>query len=99
MATKRQHRLAKQEGVSIPATKEKKVPQATATGLNSMANWLVLILLILPLAYSRATMDALLSVRYIILSIFLGLFVAYFFLYRKQAVFDRGPVSVKRSME
>jgi O-antigen ligase len=85
MASKRQRRIATQEGENItaPASKAKSPPPPS--GLNSMTNWLVLLLLILPVAFSRATMDALLSIRYILLSVFLGLFVAYFFLYRKQA--------------
>src|SRR5690349_8021076 len=50
-----------------------------------MSNWLVLLLLVLPVAYSKATMDALLSIRYILLSIFLLVFALYFLWWRREA--------------
>jgi O-antigen ligase len=83
MSKRKQRREAAQVAEPVIAAKKEKAI-TTSTGLNSMTNWLVVLLLLLPVAYSKATMDALLSVRYIILGIFLLLFVAYFFWYRKQ---------------
>lgn len=85
MSKKKQRRQAMQEMVtSVPAAKKGPKPNPNS-GLHSMTNWLVVLLLLLPVVHSTATMDALLSVRYILLGIFLLLFVFYFFWYRQQA--------------
>ncbi|HEX7847060.1 MAG TPA: O-antigen ligase family protein [Chitinophagaceae bacterium] len=80
MSKKKQRKLAAE---TAPAPQQKQKATASPTGLNNMSNWLIVLLLVLPLLYSWSTMDALLSIRYITLSIFLLLFVLYFFLYKK----------------
>lgn len=85
MSKRKQRREAAQKAEPITAAKKGKAIVANS-GLNSMTNWLLFLLLLLPVAYSKATMDPLMSVRYIILGIFLLLFVGYFFGYRKQAI-------------
>ena len=49
-----------------------------------MTNWLVVLILVLPILFSRITLDPVISVRYTLLAGFVFLFVAYFFLVRKR---------------
>jgi O-antigen ligase len=62
--------------------------------MNSMTNWLVILVLILPLVFSRTSIDATLSPRYIFLSSFMLLFVLFFVLYKKRYP-PALPLSVK----
>ena len=64
------------------ATKAKTV----ATGINSMINWLSVLLLILPFLYSESVLDTAVSVRYIFLCAFILFFVLYFFAWQKKPV-------------
>lgn len=59
-----------------PVIKEKNNP---ANGLNSMTNWLIVLIGVLPVLFSRQTMDPAIAVRYIFISGFMLLFVLYFF--------------------
>ena len=64
------------------ATKAKTV----ATGINSMINWLSVLLLILPFLYSESVLDTAVSVRYIFLCAFILFFVLYFFAWQKKPI-------------
>lgn len=64
------------------ATKAKTV----ATGINSMINWLLVLLLILPFLYSESVLDTAVSVRYIFLCAFILFFVLYFFAWQKKPI-------------
>jgi O-antigen ligase len=78
--------------VALPK-KEKALP--APNGLNSMANWLMLLVLVLPLVYSTKPMDPVLTPRYILLSGFLFLFTLYFFVLRKTTVPYSIPLLLK----
>ena len=64
------------------ATKAKTV----ATGINSMINWLSVLLLILPFLYSESVLDTAVSVRYIFLCAFILFFVLYFLAWQKRPI-------------
>lgn len=68
-----------------PPVKKTVAPQEPK-GLNSMSNWLILLVLVLPITYSTDVMDSALVPRYIILSGFLCLFTVYFFFLRKRRI-------------
>jgi O-antigen ligase len=58
---------------------------AVATeGINSMTNWLIALVMILPFLYSTQTMDPVLSIRYVFLSGFVLLFLIYFLLFNNR---------------
>lgn len=56
---------------------------ASATRLNSMTNWLAVLIFILPVLFSRVTLDPVITVRYIFLSVFILLFLLFFFIIKK----------------
>src|SRR6187549_3362566 len=60
-----------------------KTPPAL-TGINSMMNWLLVLIVILPFLYSETPLDTVVSVRYIFLCAFMLLFVLYFFAWKKR---------------
>ena len=62
--------------IALPK-KEKTLP--AASGLNSMTNWLLALVLVLPLLVSKASMDPTITIRYIFLGGFTLLFLIYFF--------------------
>jgi hypothetical protein len=62
-----------------------KIP-STSSGVNSMMNWLLVLIVILPFLYSEIPLDTVVSVRYIFLSGFLLLFILYFFAWKKRMV-------------
>src|SRR6188768_4554813 len=64
-----------------------KTPPAS-TGINSMMNWLLMLVVILPFLYSEIPLDTVVSVRYIFLCGFMLLFVLYFFSLKKKMVTD-----------
>lgn len=74
MSKKRKKQLEK---VEVKPGKKAKL-ERSATGPNSMVNWLVVLVLILPLLFSRASIDPTIAVRYILLGFFLLLFIANF---------------------
>ncbi len=59
---------------------------ASYSGLNSMTNWFIILVLVLPVLISSEAMDPSLSVRYIFLGIFMLLFILFFYLARKTSV-------------
>lgn len=83
MSKIRERKPAPQAPTATKTAKAK--PASASSGFNNMSNWLTLLVMILPIAFSRATMDALLSIRYIVLGVFMLLFILYFFWYRQQA--------------
>ena len=56
---------------------------AVPGGWNSMTNWLIVLVFVLPVIFSRETLDPAITVRYIFLGSFILLFVLYFFLRKK----------------
>ena len=62
-----------------------KTPPAS-TGINSMMNWLLVLIVILPFLYSEIPLDTVVSVRYIFLCGFMLLFVLYFFAWKKRTI-------------
>jgi O-antigen ligase len=61
-------------------------PPSEPKGFNSMSNWLVLLILILPITYSTDVLDSALVPRYVLLGEFLVLFKVYFFFIRKRSI-------------
>jgi hypothetical protein len=55
-------------------------------GINSMMNWLLVLIVNLPFLYSEIPLDTVVSVRYIFLCGFLLLFILYFFAWKKRMV-------------
>lgn len=70
-----------------------------ATGKSSstipMTKWMILLLLLLPVIYHREAMDPVLMPRYILLSVFIFLFVLFFYVLRKTALSYPLPLGVK----
>jgi O-antigen ligase len=77
---------AKAPSATAVAPAQKKRSRPPGGGINSMTNWLLLLVLILPLLYSAKTPDPVLMPRYIFLSGFLLLFTLYFFVLRKTVI-------------
>ncbi|TMI91981.1 MAG: hypothetical protein E6H08_12620, partial [Bacteroidetes bacterium] len=76
-----------------PGSRTQKKPErvsskisTTSTGINSMMNWLLVLIAILPFLYSEIPLDTVVSVRYIFLCGFMLLFVLYFFAWKKRMV-------------
>ncbi len=59
---------------------------SASPGINSMMNWLLALIVILPFLYSEIPLDTVVSVRYIFLCGFMLLFVLYFFAWKKRMV-------------
>lgn len=68
-----------------PTVKKVQAPLETR-GMNSMCNWLILLILMMPILYSTDVMDAALVPRYIVLGGFLFLFTLYFLFLRSQNI-------------
>src|SRR6188768_3390155 len=75
----------KRKSSNKPATisREKKVDLPLSNSWNTMINWLVVLVLILPVLVSYTTIDPILTIRYIFLSLFVLLFCVTFFLFKK----------------
>jgi putative inorganic carbon (HCO3(-)) transporter len=78
--------------VTLP--KNEKAKQV-ASGLNSMTNWLILLVLILPLVYSAKVPDPVFTPRHLFLTGFLLLFMLYFFAARKTVIAHNLPPLLK----
>ena len=65
------------------------------TGMNSMINWIIPLVLILPVLFSREERDTVLTIRYIFLGCFLLLFLIYFYLLKKTAGVSSYPSVIK----
>src|SRR5438045_5467738 len=81
--------MSKQKPGSNPTKKTERVSSkisATSTGINSMMNWLLVLIAILPFLYSEIPLDTVVSVRYIFLCGFMLLFVLYFFAGKKRLI-------------
>lgn len=64
-----------------PVTKASKKNMAHTgelTGLNSMTNWFIVLAFILPLIFSRQTIDPVITVRFIFLGFFMLFFILFF---------------------
>ncbi|HMJ48436.1 MAG TPA: O-antigen ligase family protein [Ferruginibacter sp.] len=68
---------------------------STPSGINNMANWIVILVAILPLLFSNVTMDPNITVRYLFLSIFIVCFLVYFFVVQKNTIDFSFPLLVK----
>ena len=81
--------MSKQRPGSTQKKTERLITGKTASpqpGINSMINWLLILILILPFLYSKIPLDTVVSVRYIFLCCFMLLFVLYFFAWKKRMV-------------
>lgn len=83
----RQKATAKQ-----PLSRKGAIPTATHSG---MVSWLILLSLVLPLSFSRTTLDPVLSIRHHILCTFVFAFALYFFVIRKTPVQLSFPPLIK----
>jgi O-antigen ligase len=79
---------------TTPVSKKQKTVSANG-GLNSMTNWLLLLVLLLPVLYSSKTMDPVITIRFIFLSAFVLLFVLFFYAWRKTTVASVWPLLIK----
>ena len=86
--SKRKQKIIPQSQKPVPgaATTKSKTVAAHPTGINSMINWLAVLLFILPFLYSENVLDTAVSVRYIFLCSFILLFVLYFFAWKKRFI-------------
>jgi O-antigen ligase len=62
---------------------EKSLVSINNTGWKSMINWLMVLAAILPLLFTRTTMDPVLPIRYIFLGSFILLFILFFYTWQK----------------
>jgi hypothetical protein len=86
MAKKQTKKEKKSARPSIaPPPQKVTVPPASAV-LASMTNWLLILVILLPLLFSRTTIDPVVAPRYIFLSGFVLVFVL-FFMYGKKEPF------------
>ena len=77
-------RTAQRKPENQPHKKEqKKAIVPVAKGWNSMTNWLVVLVFVLPILFSRETLDPTITLRYIFLSSFVILFILFFYLRKK----------------
>ena len=65
------------------------------TGMNSMINWMIPLVLILPVLFSREERDAVLTIRYIFFGCFILLFLIYFYLLKKTTTDSGFPRVIK----
>jgi O-antigen ligase len=79
---KRLHKNAGQPAASMPG--KEKIAAGSPGGWMSMTNWLVVLVMFLPLLFSTQTLDPTISTRYIFLAAFTGLFVLFFYIWRKR---------------
>jgi len=86
---------AKAPPPTVVALPKKEKTKPAASGLNNMTNWLMLLVLLLPLLYSTKTPDPVVTPRHIFLSGFLLLFLLYFFAMRKTVVRYSFPLLLK----
>lgn len=89
MSKRRQRaiRQQKNEAASPQKTPKKgKISASSSTPRGSMTNWLLGLILILPFLYSRKPLDPVLSPRLIFLSVFILLFVTFFYIWRKKFI-------------
>lgn len=86
---KKQKLAAKAE---IP-TKKKTTTAPVAGGWNSMANWFLVLIIILPVIFSKKTIDPVISVRFILLSVFMLLFTVFFSIKNKLQKVSLTPLS------
>lgn len=81
----------RQVGEAVSVTVARKQTEPIATGLNSQTNWFVLLLIILPFVISREAIDPTITIRYLLLSIFIFAFTLYFYVYRKELLLFNLP--------
>lgn len=72
--------------VPAAALPKKEKKPGNASGINSMTNWLLVLVLVLPVLISKRTADPVLHIRYIFLGCFMLLFALYFFVLRKTVI-------------
>lgn len=78
---------------NVIALPQSNIDKISASGWRSMANWLVVLLLVLPLLYSGKTMDPNITLRYIFLSSFIILLLLFFFKTIKRYNFSFPPLT------
>jgi len=82
---KKNKRLTKNSGQAL-VPDAKKTVDASASGIKSMTNWLLLLVLILPHLISTKILDPVLSIRYVFLAGFLLAFILFFYAWKKTTV-------------
>ena len=78
---------AKSAMVEVETGKSTKMVLPTSNGFNSMTNWLIMLVLILPVIFSEKTLDPNVAVRYIYFSVLLFIMVFYFFKVKKNTFY------------
>ncbi len=81
---KKNRKLKKLIEKPAPASPGKKAISNSTTGFNSMTNWLVILLAVLPFLLNKEALDPTITSRYIFLGIFTVLFVLYFGAWKKK---------------
>jgi O-antigen ligase len=86
MSKKQTKKEKKAARLSEPATTKKIITPPAPSGFTGMTNWLIVLVLVLPVLFSRATIDPVMATRYIFLSGFVLAFVLVFFVLKKNPV-------------
>jgi O-antigen ligase len=68
---------------TVPVTPTNLKPLPATTDYHRMASWFVVLLLILPIIFSRESQDPAITPRYILLGSFVGLFTLFFYFFKK----------------
>ena len=85
MSKKKHRKLTGNNSVNPETISDHKHEKAVAKpgGLNSMANWLIILLIFIPVLYSEKTFDPNVTIRYIFISAVLTCMVIYFYFVRR----------------
>jgi O-antigen ligase len=80
---------------AVKPKRETSLVSLNNTGWKSMINWLMVLVVILPLLFTRTTMDPVLPIRYIFLGSFILLFILLFYTWQKTPLNLSFPPLVK----
>jgi O-antigen ligase len=90
--TKKEKKAARQ----VESSSQQKVIAVTRSpSWSVMTNWFAVLVLILPVLFSRKTIDPVITPRHILLSAFILLFVLVFFILRKKTILFSYPAVIK----
>ena len=94
MSKKKANKQIAKAATVVAENRKKTAPALTAAtgdkGVNSMTNWMLILVFLLPIIFSRETMDPVIAVRYIYLSSFVLLFILFFY-YMRNRVTNGSP--------
>ncbi|HVT83673.1 MAG TPA: O-antigen ligase family protein [Chitinophagaceae bacterium] len=85
----------RRQQAAVAAAKKQEKRTLPAAGWRSLTNWTILLLIVLPLLFSRQEIDPVLTVRYIFFAGFIVLFLVAFYVFRKKAMEINSPKLVK----